>query len=327
MRHRNNKFFSKLLCILIIICVFMTSSISISFATSDSSSQNVLLSILTLSNSQRNSFSAFILSNIDKMTLSERVAEVKKTYLPACSITDVQTLLEQYDSYTVQNKDALKLFIMGGIPTNTVIGSVNNYKNIAAFVNNEITDNETGTVNGQTNVGVALLLKVLSTADKYVGYVAHDSTSDNGAKIHFSMPNSNTVDNLMSSVMNMLDSLNIKISSRPESSQILKLLGYTEDGINNIYNYAEEIPYFKRALIHYDAKIYDGTNYSFLYGDVDGNGKIAIEDALMALQAASERITLTDSQKVLADVNFDGKLTVIDALKILQFSMGRIVNF
>jgi hypothetical protein len=62
-------------------------------------------------------------------------------------------------------------------------------------------------------------------------------------------------------------------------------------------------------------------------GDVNEDGKIAAVDALMALQAASGRIILTDTQQYAADVNNDGKITTIDALKILQFISGRIGTF
>jgi peptidoglycan hydrolase-like protein with peptidoglycan-binding domain len=66
---------------------------------------------------------------------------------------------------------------------------------------------------------------------------------------------------------------------------------------------------------------------AFVLGDVNHDGNITSIDALMALQAASGRITLTNLQKNAADVNIDGSVTTIDALKILQYSSGRITHF
>jgi len=65
----------------------------------------------------------------------------------------------------------------------------------------------------------------------------------------------------------------------------------------------------------------------YLLGDVNGDRRITTVDALMALQKASGRITLTDLQKFTADVNKDGMVTTVDALIILQYVSGRITTF
>ena len=59
-------------------------------------------------------------------------------------------------------------------------------------------------------------------------------------------------------------------------------------------------------------------------GDISGDGNVTAVDALMALQAASDRRTLNDIEKAAADVNGDGNVTTTDALMILQFVSGRI---
>lgn len=53
-------------------------------------------------------------------------------------------------------------------------------------------------------------------------------------------------------------------------------------------------------------------------GDIDGDGVVSALDALAALKAASEAITLTDAQKAAADVDGDGYVTALDALAILK---------
>jgi hypothetical protein len=61
-------------------------------------------------------------------------------------------------------------------------------------------------------------------------------------------------------------------------------------------------------------------------GDINGDDKITSFDALMALQSAVGKRTLTDLQKSVADVNNDGKVTSADALKILRFASGIITQ-
>jgi len=70
------------------------------------------------------------------------------------------------------------------------------------------------------------------------------------------------------------------------------------------------------ALI--DAVKNDGESGDVVKGDVDGDGVVSALDALAALKAASEAITLTDAQKAAADVDGDGYVTALDALAILK---------
>jgi len=64
-----------------------------------------------------------------------------------------------------------------------------------------------------------------------------------------------------------------------------------------------------------------------MLGDVTEDNEITSADALMALQAASGRRTLTPEQKWAADVNKDDRVTSIDALMILQVASGRQSGF
>ena len=58
------------------------------------------------------------------------------------------------------------------------------------------------------------------------------------------------------------------------------------------------------------------------YGDVNGDGKVDIVDALMALQASAEKIELTEEQTTLADIDADGTVSAADALMILKVATG-----
>ena len=60
----------------------------------------------------------------------------------------------------------------------------------------------------------------------------------------------------------------------------------------------------------------------FVTGDVNGDGKVDIVDALMALQASAEKIELTEEQTTLADIDADGTVSAADALMILKVATG-----
>ena len=62
-------------------------------------------------------------------------------------------------------------------------------------------------------------------------------------------------------------------------------------------------------------------------GDVDGQGYITANDALMALQISTEKFEATTEQRTQADVNKDGDVTANDALQILQYSTKKLTQF
>ena len=69
------------------------------------------------------------------------------------------------------------------------------------------------------------------------------------------------------------------------------------------------------------------TSSAVMYGDVDGNEKVTVDDALSALQAAVGKITIDDDAKVRADVDKTEGVSVNDALLILQYAVGKINIF
>ncbi len=60
-------------------------------------------------------------------------------------------------------------------------------------------------------------------------------------------------------------------------------------------------------------------------GDVNGDGEVTAEDALLALQAATKKITLDSKAQQAADVNGKDGVTAEDALMILQAATKKIV--
>lgn len=64
-----------------------------------------------------------------------------------------------------------------------------------------------------------------------------------------------------------------------------------------------------------------------VYGDTSLNGEVTAEDALMALQAATNKITLTAAQETVADVDKKAGVSANDALLILQYATQKIDKF
>lgn len=65
----------------------------------------------------------------------------------------------------------------------------------------------------------------------------------------------------------------------------------------------------------------------YTLGDVNANGEVTAEDALLALQAATQKISLDDKETAAANVDGEGDVTANDALAILQFATKKIAGF
>lgn len=62
-------------------------------------------------------------------------------------------------------------------------------------------------------------------------------------------------------------------------------------------------------------------------GDVDGDGDVTANDALLALQAATGKVTLSESALLAAEADGEGAVTANDALMILQYATKKIQSF
>ena len=72
-----------------------------------------------------------------------------------------------------------------------------------------------------------------------------------------------------------------------------------------------------------DQKLSEGQQY----GDVNGDGLIAAEDALLVLQFSVDKIQLTGINLMCGDVDNNGIVDATDALLILQFSVDKFSEF
>ena len=87
------------------------------------------------------------------------------------------------------------------------------------------------------------------------------------------------------------------------------------DGVTHTYNGSSEKPYLVTVKVAVD----DNS-----LGDVDGDGVITNKDALMLLQAANDKLNLTEEQFMRADIDKDGILSAAEAMRILQYVSGKI---
>jgi hypothetical protein len=62
-------------------------------------------------------------------------------------------------------------------------------------------------------------------------------------------------------------------------------------------------------------------------GDLNGDGKVNVQDATLSLRIAVGVVTPTDAQKAAGDVNHDGKRNVQDTTLILRFAVGALSRF
>ena len=62
-------------------------------------------------------------------------------------------------------------------------------------------------------------------------------------------------------------------------------------------------------------------------GDLDGNSRVTVYDALLTLQIAVGKREGSANERQLADVNGDGNVTTEDALQILRYAIGAITSF
>lgn len=74
-------------------------------------------------------------------------------------------------------------------------------------------------------------------------------------------------------------------------------------------------------------KALNGLSPKILLGDVNENGDVSAEDALLALQAATGKIQLLPSQADVADVDGIAGITANDALMVLQYATKKITAF
>ena len=64
-----------------------------------------------------------------------------------------------------------------------------------------------------------------------------------------------------------------------------------------------------------------------LPGDVNGDAKVNVSDAVVVLQSVVRQVELTAPQIPLADVNKDAKVDVSDAVQILRKAVNLPVDF
>ena len=142
--------------------------------------------------------------------------------------------------------------------------------------------------------------------------------------------------------LNVSGSIGINGGSSPSGKKLtINCSDVTADGSNSAINYLGEITLNDAEIITpkggeikssatWDGSpslgIYDGStlskkaviaakpNAQTMIGDVNGDGKVTIDDATMIQKAVAELVELDDTQKKAADTNGDGNVTIDDAI-------------
>ncbi len=71
----------------------------------------------------------------------------------------------------------------------------------------------------------------------------------------------------------------------------------------------------------------DDEVFSYTPGDVDSNGAVDVNDALLVLQFCVKLYTPDDTQAAAADVDGDGNILVSDALQNLRYCVKLFSSF
>jgi len=67
--------------------------------------------------------------------------------------------------------------------------------------------------------------------------------------------------------------------------------------------------------------------HALLYGDVNNDGTVNIQDVVLVMQHTLSMERLADKQKLYADVNNDGIINILDVSLILQKALGLVEDF
>lgn len=143
-------------------------------------------------------------------------------------------------------------------------------------------------------------------------------TKYTGSETEIAIPN--TVTSIADNVFK--NDASIKTVSIPDSVTSIGTGNF--ESIAGLTIYGAKDSYAQTYAAEHSLTFVDITN---LKGDVNGDARIGTPDALMALQAAVGKITLTSEQFNRADVDGDGKVATGDALQILQYAVGKIKEF
>ncbi|MBR1883802.1 MAG: dockerin type I repeat-containing protein [Clostridia bacterium] len=108
--------------------------------------------------------------------------------------------------------------------------------------------------------------------------------------------------------------------SEDEKAVIFPVSAKKGDTVNLNYGMAN-------IIITYMGEDYKYPDGSYVLGDVNSDGKVDVNDAILILKKITGKTTLTASQIGAADVTKDTKVDVQDAILILKYIVGKIKSF
>ncbi|MEN8907510.1 MAG: hypothetical protein ABF289_16285, partial [Clostridiales bacterium] len=237
-KHRN-KYLKKIFAVILVI-TFLVSTISTPYAKTEdgiSPLQIVIVESMALDEPNRGNFVTNVLEEIETQAdVDETIVNDVKNYLPSMSLSDIEEALIKYSQIDSSKKDILNTAIRQGLDD---ITGYEDFSEIKSMINTKITGN-------QENInGLKFLIKLLKTVSMVAGPIAADDES-NPEKIVFGLNGNTTIKNVVSSLMDSMESLMEELDGIDGSTNFDKLLKYCEDNVNYFSN--EEIHSFKEFL-------------------------------------------------------------------------------
>lgn len=104
-----------------------------------------------------------------------------------------------------------------------------------------------------------------------------------------------------------------------------KILNFKNVVVNSIVEDLSKVPGFETMKLSGKAVITD--KYEILLGDVNGDGRISVNDATLIQKSLASFVTLTDEMSERADVNGDGRVSIADATLIQKYCALLIDSF
>ncbi len=113
----------------------------------------------------------------------------------------------------------------------------------------------------------------------------------------------------------------VKISCTNEISKVYRL---ETDGSLTDMNAVYDNDYMVFSTNHFSLYVLTLEKSDVLLGDVDGDGKVSIDDVTDIQKHLANMVDFTDEQEAIADVDNDGKVTIDDVTLIQKYLAGMI---
>ncbi|WHH57318.1 S-layer homology domain-containing protein [Petroclostridium sp. X23] len=212
--------------------------------------QKVMVQGLSLSAQNRDLFATEILGPLktvySEVYVTPQLVDYGCYILGSVSTSDMEKALKAYVPYSTVKKRIIEAAIKEGLPVS--LNNTTGFPNIADAINNEVTGDPTN------DIGLRLVVKMLSTVTSITGPIAFNDANDT-SKIDFKLEGYETVKSTVSSLIDSVETLKAGISTYEGDTNFDKLLMYAEQLVNS---QPSEVAAFK-TFLKSNGDIFEGT--------------------------------------------------------------------